>query len=48
LTSEQKEISMKKKHERDLERENVMLVFKITAPHGLSASIKFKIDMNAK
>jgi hypothetical protein len=29
LTSQQKEVKMRKKHERDLEKESVMLVFKI-------------------
>lgn len=38
---------MKKKHERDLDRENVMMVFKITTKEVLSATTKFKIDMNA-
>ena len=28
LTSDQKELKMKKKHDRDLERDNVMMVFK--------------------
>ena len=47
LTSDQKELKMKKKHDRDLERDNVMMVFKITTPAALPATIKFKIDMNA-
>lgn len=29
LTSEQKELKMKKKHERDLDRGNVMMVFRV-------------------
>lgn len=47
LTSEQRELKMKRKHERDLDRENVMLVFKINT-RELSAQNKFKIDMNAQ
>lgn len=39
---------MKKKHDRDLERDNVMMVFKITTAAALPATIKFKIDMNAQ
>lgn len=38
---------MKKKHERDLDKENVVLVFKIT-PNVLAPQLKFKIDMNAQ
>lgn len=38
---------MKRKHERDLERDRVMLVFKILHKN-LSAQLKFKVDMNAQ
>jgi hypothetical protein len=38
---------MKRKHERDLERDNVMMIFKITAA-VIPPTIKFKIDMNAQ
>ena len=45
LTSQQKEVKMRKKHERDLEKESVMLVFKIGQ---ITPQQKFKIDMNAQ
>ena len=38
---------MKRKHERDLERDSIMMVFKIVHKN-LPAQLKFKIDMNAK
>jgi len=38
---------MKRKHERDAERDTVMMVFKIIHKN-IPAQIKFKIDMNAK
>ena len=47
LTSEQAELKMKKKHERDLQREAKVAVFKITSKQ-LSAQTKFKIDMNSQ
>ena len=39
---------MRRKHERDAEKDNVMVAFKIIAPQGLQPQIKFKIDMNAQ
>ena len=47
LTSDQKEAKMKKKHERDFEREARVAVFKITKKN-LHSQNKFKVDMNAQ
>jgi hypothetical protein len=35
LTSDEKEAKMRRKHERDAEKDNVMVAFKIIAPQGL-------------
>lgn len=40
---------MKRKHERDAEKDNVLAAFKIvSSAAGLTPQNKFKIDMNAQ
>lgn len=46
LTPAQKEAKMRRKHDRDLDKECIMAVFRV---HGvpLQAQLKFKVTMNA-
>jgi len=46
LTPAQKEAKMKRKHERDLDKDCVMALFRIQGV-PLQAQLKFKVTMNA-